>query len=69
MKSQELGSETIALKPFHPVIPPWDWGLWSRSLAWAMAFSLGLKKEAANGKEGKKSKIAIPMIRVGIASI
>jgi hypothetical protein len=22
VKSQELGSETIALKPFHPFIPP-----------------------------------------------
>jgi len=34
-----------------------------------MAFSLGLKKDAANGKEGKKAKIVIPMIRVGMASI
>jgi hypothetical protein len=34
-----------------------------------MAFSLGLKKDAANGKEGKKAKMMIPMTRVGMASI
>ena len=56
--------------PFPPLMPPCDWGLWSRfRRAWAIARSLCVRKPAENGNDGRKKRIMKAIIIVGIASI
>jgi len=56
--------------PFPPLMPPCDWGLWSRfRRAWAIARSLCVRKPAENGNDGRKKRIMKDIIIVGIASI